>query len=215
MASRRLIIDVSTLVRSDRETGGIIRVARELALWACCNRDDVVFVTYNWETRLLHVVDPAWAKQVFTMAAKVDISELVDRWQSKPKFRDRLPLHLRRFAMWAQHPRRRAILALEQARRNVKSLSAVDKIERLQAKFLSGRYRDELFDPFGRRRSPVPYHTVIGQAHAFRQDDILVLTGGEWGQLDPALYRSFKVRHGIRIAFLCYDILPALYSNFF
>ncbi len=215
MATRRLIFDVSTLVRSDRETGGIIRVARELALWACCNRDDVVFVTFNWETRLFHVVDPAWAKQVFTMAAKVDISELVDRWQSKPKFRDRLPFHLRRLATWAQHPRRRAIVALEQARRNAKSRTAVDKIERLQAKLLSGRYRDELFDPFGRRRSLVPYHTVVGPAHAFRQDDILVLTGAEWGQLDPALYRSLKVQHGIRIAVLCYDILPALYPDFF
>jgi glycosyltransferase involved in cell wall biosynthesis len=215
MASRRLIFDVSTLVRAAEETGGIIRVVRELAVWTCCNRDDVVFVTYNWETRLFHVVDPAWAKLVFTMSVKFDTSELPDRWRTKPKLRDRLPLRLRRWALWAQHPRRRAILALEGRRLKAESPAAAEKIERLQAKLLSHRYRDELFDRFGRRRALVPYYTVVGPAHAFRQDDILVLTGAEWGQLDPALYRSLKVQHGIRIAVFCHDILPALYPDFF
>ncbi len=212
MAAKRLILDVSTLLRVGQETGGIIRVARELAVWACCNRDDVVFVTYNWEARLFHVVDPAWVKRVLTMPVKFDTSELIDRSRTKRKLRDRLPPRLRRWALWAQHPRRRAILALERRRLNAKSPVAAEKIERLQVRLFSSRYREELFDRFGRRRALVPYHTILGPAHAFQDGDILVLAGASW-EIDPAIYARLKAQHGIRIALLCYDIIPALYPD--
>jgi glycosyltransferase involved in cell wall biosynthesis len=215
MASKRLILDVSTLIRADRQIHGIIRVARGLAVWACSNRDDVVFVAYDWKTRLLHVVDPAWARRVFTTEVRLDVSELTDRFRTKPKLSDRLPANLRRLAQWAHHPRRRAILALERLRLNAQSPTVAEKIEGLQEILLSNALRDELYDPFGRRRALVPYYSIVGRPHAFRADDILVLVGSEWGEVDTALYANLKARHGIRIAFLCYDIIPALMPDLF
>jgi hypothetical protein len=99
MASRRLIFDVSLLIQVGVESGGIIRALRELAIWACSNRDDVVFVTYDKEGRLFHILDRPLAKRLFALPVKIDVSERADRSRMKAKLRDRLPLRLRRWAL--------------------------------------------------------------------------------------------------------------------
>jgi glycosyltransferase involved in cell wall biosynthesis len=215
MAEKRLIIDVSTLVRTGGQATGISRVCRELSHWAVSHRDDVELVALDWYRQRLLSLNNAWAARVLQKTAMIDTFLAPDRWRNDVvRIREHLPLPLRYVLMCLQHPRRAILLHLERWRLRATSETARQRYERWQERFLTDKYRGEFFYDTGRRRHLLDYDTAL-LPFEVKQGDVLVLTGSDWSLTGPDLYDELKRKHGVRIVWLCYDIIALLYPQFF
>jgi hypothetical protein len=134
-----LIIDISTLASAGGQAVGIVRVVRELALWAYANRSDVAFVVYDSRLEAYCQVQPRWTNALVDGSAMVDMSALPNRVAGQPRLRDRSSGPLRTLALYLQHPRRHAIMALERRRLTAGTPAAARRAERLQSALLSAR----------------------------------------------------------------------------
>jgi glycosyltransferase involved in cell wall biosynthesis len=210
-----MIFDISTLARAGGQAVGVVRVVRELAIWARAHRPDVAFVLYDTKMEAFCYVHPRWTEALVRGSAMVDMSALPNRSARKSRLRDRLasPLHV--LALWVQHPRRRAIMALERRRLTARTSAAAGLIKRLQSVLLSPRYRDELTDSHGLRRALVPYDMVVDGFVELAQNDILLFAGSDWDGSKAALIRDQKQRIGFRIVVHSHDIIPLLYPTFY
>ena len=99
--SKRLIIDVSTLVRSEGHATGIVRVSHELSRWAQSHRRDAVFVTRGRASDRLFALKPQWIEKLLSGAG---VNRHVMAAGPPPprtiRIRDWLPLPLVRLLMW-------------------------------------------------------------------------------------------------------------------
>ena len=210
-----LIFDISTLASAGGQAVGVVRVVRELAVWAFANRSDVAFVVYDNKLEAYCQIQPRWTKALVDGSAMVDMSTLPSRGAEKPHLRDRLSGPLRTLALWIQHPRRRAIMALERRRLTAGTSAAARRAERLQSALLSPRYRQALTDSYGQRRDLLPYDMAVGAPVELTQNDILLFAGSDWGITNVALIGEHKRRSGFKIAVLYHDIIPLLYPTFY
>ena len=213
--SKRLIIDVSTLVRSEGQATGIVRVTRELARWAHDHRSDAVFAACGWKFEELLCLNADWADKVLSGVALVDTSSRPDRLRTTLRIRDYLPPGVARLLMWIQHPRRTLLLALERHRLTAASAAAAQRIRRLQKRLMSEKHRREFSDSAGAPRPIVPFDMAMGKPVELRRGDVMVLTGSDWGETNPKEYQRLKQQHGIRFVWLCYDTIALLYPQFF
>ena len=210
-----LIFDISTLASAGGQAVGVVRVVRELAVWAFANRSDVAFVVYDNKLEAYCQIQPRWTKALVDGSAMVDMSTLPSRGAEKPHLRDRLSGPLRTLALWIQHPRRRAIMALERRRLTAGTPAAARRAERFQSALLSPRYRQALTDSYGQRRDLLPYDMAVGAPVELTQNDILLFAGSDWGITNVALIGEHKRRSGFKIAVLYHDIIPLLYPTFY
>jgi glycosyltransferase involved in cell wall biosynthesis len=205
------------LIRADNQATGIVRVTRELTLWALAHRKDAVFVICDLAHGggELRCLNPDWVEKILFKSAKIDVSSLPDRWRAdKIRIREHLPRPLGALLMWIQHPRRRLIIALERWRLGASSEMA-PRIERLQDRIMSDKNRREFSDSANRRLPILSYDVAVTGKLSLRQGDILVMTGCDWGETRPHSYQEIKTGHGIKIAWLCYDIIPLLFPHFY
>ncbi len=210
-----LIFDISTLVSAGGQAVGVVRVVRELAIWAYAHRSDVAFVVYDTKIEAYCRIQPRWTKALVDGSAMVDMSTLPSRGAEKSHLRDRLSGPLRMLALWIQHPRRRAIMALERRRLTAGTPAAARRAARLQSALLSPRYRQALSDSLGQRRDLLPCDMAISAPVELTQNDILLFAGSDWGTTNVALIREHKRRSGFKIGILYYDIIPLLYPAFY
>ena len=148
-----LIFDISTLASAEGQAVGVVRAVRELAIWAYAHRSDVAFVVYDNKLEAYCQIQPRWTKALVDGSAMVDMSTLPSRGAEKSHLRDRLTGPLRMLALWIQHPRRRAIMALERRRLTARTSTAARRVERLQSALLSPRYRQALTGSYGQLSS--------------------------------------------------------------
>jgi glycosyltransferase involved in cell wall biosynthesis len=210
-----LIFDISTLASAGGQAVGVVRVMRELAIWAYDHRLDVAFVLYDTKIEAYCQIQPRWTKALVDGSAMVDMSILPSRGAEKSHLRDRLSGPLRMLALWIQHPRRRAIMALERRRLTARTPTGARRAARLQSALLSPRYRQALSDSLGRRRDLLPYDMTVSAPVELTQNDILLFAGWDWGTTNVALLREHKRRSGFKISILYYDIIPLLYPTFY
>ena len=102
-----LIFDISTLASAEGQAVGVVRVVRELAIWAYAHRSDVAFVLYDTKIEAYCQIQPRWTKALVDGSAMADMSTLPNRGAEKFRLRDRSSGLLRTLALWLQHPRRR------------------------------------------------------------------------------------------------------------
>jgi glycosyltransferase involved in cell wall biosynthesis len=216
MANARLIIDVSMLIRSSMPATGISRVSYELSYWAIRNRSDarLAAVDLIYGDGDLRILDDQLARELLEKTALIDTFLMPDRGRGDTRVRERLPLQLRYVLMSLQHPRRAAVIRLEHWRQRATNPAVADAIAVVQEWLLTDRYRRELSNPAGGRVRLVGYRDAL-QTFEPQPGDILLLTGAEWGWTDPALYEELKTRHGVRLVWMCYDIIPLLHPQFF
>ena len=215
MQRKRIIFDISTLVRSKGIKGGILRVVNELATWARANRDDVVFAILDPELDTFRAIHEDWSEILWQGRADIDYSRRRKIHAPHIPWRDRLPDPLRELALWVHAPRRRAMLALERWRLKVESDALRTWIGRLQSLVLSKKLRRELWDEEGRRRAVIPYDQVFGPAIDFTANDVLIVPGAEWFYARPTLYADLKRKHGNQLVILCHDIIPLLFPDLY
>jgi len=209
-----LIFDISTLASTGGQAVGIVRVVREIAVWAYANRSDVAFVIYDTRLEAYCQIRPQWTKALADGSAMVDMSTLPSRGAEKSHLRDRLSGPLRMLALWIAHPRRRAIMALERRRLTAGTPAAARRAARLQSALLSPRYRQALSDSLGQRRDLLPYDMAVSAPVELTENDILLFAGWNWDTTNVALIREHKRRSRFKIAILYYDIIPLLYPTF-
>ena len=96
-----LIFDISTLASTGGQAVGIVRVVREIAVWAYAHRSDVAFVVYDTKIEAYCQIQPRWTKALVDGSAMVDMSTLPSCGAEKSHLRDRLTGPLRTLALWS------------------------------------------------------------------------------------------------------------------
>jgi len=215
LQQRRLVLELSTLARSGGQAVGIVRVVREIAAWAHAHRQDVCFALLDRRDAAPRQIRAEWTEQLLRGGALVDLSRQQRPQSERRPLRDRLPTAMREPALWLRNPRRRAFMLLERRRLTARSNALRRWIESLQGPLLSPRFRHELTDPQGGRRTLLPYDMAIGPAIDMTPQDILICLGSDWGDIDVRSLARLKAQRGFQIAIVIYDLIPLLYPQFY
>ncbi len=217
MAKGRLIIDVSMLIRSGMPATGISRVSYEFSRWAIWNRPDARLVAVDWvyDIGRLRALDAGLAREVLAKTTLIDAFLIPDRGRiNKLRIREHLPVPLRYVLMSLQHPRRAAVMHLERWRQRTANALVSNLLGRVQDRLLTEKYRRELTTPDGAPVRVVSYREALIKFDP-QPGDVLMLTGAEWGWTSPSLYEELKTKHGMKLVWMCYDIIPLLHPEFF
>ena len=209
---RQLIFDITTLARSGGQAVGIVRVVRELARWALA-RLDVSFVIFDLELGGYRAVHPGHAEAIIEGRAIVDTSRQPDSIREKPPVHQRVPRFLREPALWLRNPRRRAVVVLE--RLLLRGETGYGLIERLLLALMTPKYRTELTDAAGLRRTLLPFDVATGQPFELNSNHLLLCAGSDWHPMTVEHVARRKKESNLRLAFVCYDTIPLIYPQFF
>lgn len=209
---RQLVIDISVLGRAGGQAVGIVRVARELARWAHARRL-ATFVFFDHDAEAFRLIQPGYVEAVIEGRAIIDTSRQPDKIRARPPFPQRVPRFLREPALWLHNPRRRVIVALE----GMQLRSGKDRpwAEWLLAKLFSDKYRSELTDPSGKRRRLLPFELVAGDKFELDARHLLLCVGSDWSATTIAHVNKRREEAGLKVGFICYDIIPLLYPQYF
>src|SRR5262249_40942875 len=104
---RRMVFDVSVLLRYGTQTGGIVRVARELARRALL-RGDIELAFFDTALCVHRLILPQFARELVEGRAVPDLSGQPER----PPRPGSAGFRKKRSTGWLRKPRRRALLAL-------------------------------------------------------------------------------------------------------
>src|SRR6185295_16252819 len=173
---RRLLIDVSTTVRWSGPPVGIVRVERELALWALENRADAHFVVFDPMVRAYRELRRD-AVALLRGAATLDTFGLPDPANPGRRKTDRLPAVLRPAYHWIFQFRRRALRALERARLRTRSWRLAGVCDRLQRILMKAKDREAMSGRGGARRPLNPIDHALGDIIRPKADDQRVAPG--------------------------------------
>ena len=93
MAGSRLIIDVSTLIRSEGQATGISRVSYELSRWALKHRQDARLAAIDWvyDYGTFRILNPASAAGLLQKKVVIDTFLVPDRWRADKIRNPRVP----------------------------------------------------------------------------------------------------------------------------
>jgi glycosyltransferase involved in cell wall biosynthesis len=205
-----VVFDISTLARSRGHAVGIVRVVRELALWARANRDDVLFVIFDGQEGRFREVAPAHIDAI------LDGHELVDtslQPSPKPVGVTKRVSRFSRLRRWMRNPRRRAIVALQ--RLHLAGVTSQAMTDRLMQPLLTPKLRAELAHPDGPRRTLLPFDMAVGRPALLDARKVLVCPGSDWPADVVEHVRQRKSECGFRLAFVSYDPIPLLWPQFF
>ncbi|MTW16655.1 glycosyltransferase [Rhodoplanes serenus] len=214
-AAPRILLDLSWTMRWAGPPVGILRVERELARFAFAHLPSARAVFFDPVTATYRLVEPAAAAAFLAGDAVLDTLGLRDPGRAGRRKSDRIPPALRPAARWLLQSRHMALQTLERRRLGAADPAVADRIARLQAPFIRGKYRPLMVKPDGQRRAFVPPDLVAAEPVAFRPDDILVCAGAGWSHTDIAAVAAQKRATPFRLALLCYDIIPILFPQFY
>lgn len=65
------------------------------------------------------------------------------------------------------------------------------------------------------RRPFFPYEMAVGPRFELRRNDILICAGSGWGHTNIDVLRDLRLRKGVRMVLLCYDLIPLLWPQFY
>jgi len=213
-SSGRLLFDVSTAMRWAGPPVGIVRVERELALWAHANIPNVVFVFFD-PSRLTYCEVTRDVRQFLTGEAALDTLGLTDPALPGRRRTDRIPAALKPAFLWVAQSRHMALTRLERVRLKTPRPWLADLADRLQRRLMSDKYRDFMVRKNGTRRPFFPYDMAVGAPITFRRNETLICAGSGWGHTNIEALSALKLRVGFRIVLLCHDLIPLLFPHFY
>ena len=196
MLSRRIVLDVTSLVRWVGPPVGIIRVVHALAMASQAAQPGQL-VAYDATRGAYYELNPYW------MDTLLGWSGLVDR-------------HIRQAAHRRPISRSSLVMVLERIRLTTDSRWLAGIADTLQRMILAPRaHRFPLEDRDGVRIANVPTDLAFGSAYRFQANDTLLLPGMGWSYLDAERLRAIKTDSGCRIAGICYDLIPITHPQFY
>ncbi len=173
----RLIFDVSSLARWTGPSVGIVRVERQLALWACENLHNIEFAVFDPVAQVYRAVNGRWRDAVLNGSAIINFWNLPDAVSQKCRRSDWIPAPIKPAVMSALQIRRSLIYALERVRILVVKPWLKRSIEVLQRALMSGKYRKLMTQTDGSRRALIPYDLAVGDSILLGLRDTLVCAG--------------------------------------
>ena len=210
----RILFDISTSMRWVGPPVGIVRVERQLALWARANLGQVLFVFFD-PNLLAYREASAYVDEFLCGEAALDTFGLTSAATPGKRRTDRIPKGLRSAFLWVGQTRRVALNRLERLRLATAHRSIAHMADRLQRRFMSRKYREIMVRPDGTRRPFVPYDMAVGAPIAFDKSDTLVCAGSGWGLTNIDAVASAKAATGFRLVLLCFDLIPLLFPQFY
>jgi glycosyltransferase involved in cell wall biosynthesis len=85
----------------------------------------------------------------------------------------------------------------------------------LQRAIMSPKYRSIMVRGDDSRRPFVPYDMAVGSPFEWRRSDKLICAGSGWGHTNIDVLHDLRLRKGVRMVLLCYDLIPLLLPHFY
>jgi glycosyltransferase involved in cell wall biosynthesis len=210
----RIIFDVTTSMRWAGPPVGIVRVERQLALWALANLSNAQFAFFD-PRRMAYCELNTDVRPFLQGEATLETSGLPDPAQPGRRKTDRAPAALRSLVLWIGRPRRMLLSWLEAIRLGSARPRLSRLADRLQAFLMSKKYRDIMLRPDGTRRPFLPYRMVLGAPIELLSSDTLICAGTGWSHTNIHAILDLKSRGNFRFVLLCHDLIPLLFPHFF
>jgi glycosyltransferase involved in cell wall biosynthesis len=210
----RIIFDITTSIRWTGPPVGIVRVERQLAMWALANLPNVTFAFFD-PRRMAFCELKGDMSDFLTGDAAISMAGLPGLATSRQRKTDRAPATLRPLIAWFPQSRRMILGRLEVLRLNAARPRLSYLAGMLQKPLMSKRYRDIMIRADGTRRPFIPYYFVIGAPIDFCPDDTLICVGSGWGNSNIGALCDLKSRSGFRFVLLCHDLIPLLFPDLY
>jgi len=207
----RLVFDLSSAARWTGPPVGIVRVQRELALWARRHRPDAVFAIFDPVTMGYRELGLDLVDRFLAGTASLNAWSLPDATGARRRRSDWVPRPVYDLLQW----RRTVLRLLERVRLGSKRPWAVLFADRVQRRLITDRYRASMLRPDGARRDFLTPDMVFGPAIAFGPRDVLLCTGNGWSHSNIAAIEQLKQTTGVRLAVVCFDLIPLQFPQFF
>jgi glycosyltransferase involved in cell wall biosynthesis len=210
----RVLFDISTSMRWTGPPVGIVRVERELALWAHANVHNVAFVFFDPE-QLAYREVRLDVVPFLTGEAALDTIGLTNPARPGRRRTDAIPATLKPAFLWVVQFGRMMLRRLEIVRLTTRRAWAGDLADRLQRQLMSQKYRKLLIRPDETRRPFFPYDMAVGARVELQSGDVLICAGSGWGHTNIGALRDMKARSDFRLILLCHDLIPLLFPHFY
>ncbi len=209
--SGRLVFDISSLVRWSGPPVGIVRVQRELALWARRRIPGVRFAIFDPASMAFRHAAPRYLDDLLSGAASLNAWALPDASGGRTRRSARVPP-----ALYSIIQTRRTLLrVLERARLGSPDTRVARIAEHVQRGLISPRYAAAMLNPDGSRRAFLTPDMAFSDPVSFAAGDVLASVGFGWSHTNIDAVAKIKAEAGVRIALMCYDVMPLMFEEFF
>lgn len=213
--TRRVFFDITTSMRWVGPPAGIVRVERQLGLWALQNLPNAKFVFFDPNQMAYRELKSDTIRAFLAGHATLQALGLPDPTQARRRKTDRAPAALRPAVLWLGQFRRMLLGRLEVLRLGAGSPGIRRLAGWLQQPLMSRKYRTIMFGSDGARRPFLPYQMVLGAPIKLLPDDMLVCAGAGWANTNIQAIRNLKSRVGFYFVLLCHDLIPLLFPHFY
>jgi glycosyltransferase involved in cell wall biosynthesis len=210
----RIVMDITLLCCWEGHPTGILRVERELAIWAHRHAQDVDFAFFDPVRQVYRQLDKHWLSLLITGRCVIDSRDLPDPSRRRKRSIERIPRALRTPVTWILQFRRQLLHALEHARLSSGNRRIVSTVERIQRSVMSEKYRQLMVGKDGTRRAFLQVDMALGDEVRFAAGDILLAAGCGWSTSNISKIEQLKADHGICLVVLCYDIIVLQFPQF-
>lgn len=207
----RVVFDLSSSARWTGPPAGIVRAQRELAHWARAHLPGAVFAFFDPTTKAYRAIVPRYIDAFVAGTASLNAWDLPDATGRRKRRSDWVPAPL--YA--AVQGRRTLLRLLERVRLTSGRPGLVRLADWAQRVLMTARYRPAMLNDDGTRCDFVTADLALADPVAFVASDALVCTGYGWSHSNIAEIARLKVERGLRLAILCYDIIPLQFPQWF
>ncbi len=201
-ASRRLILDISSIARWLGPPVGIMRTEHSLARHAVMHRPDVTLSFFDKAISSFRQINPIWRERLIGWDHAIDLVTLDVR-------RDRKGLARLRPSRYP------ATMALERWRLTSTRPAIRYLLDRAQRLCWLPHGLPLPFAKGDSRFGIVPIDLALGAPLALGPGDVILSSGDDWYHKEAPAIAALKHRHGFRYVTFCYDLIPVLFPTFF
>jgi glycosyltransferase involved in cell wall biosynthesis len=214
-ATARIVFNLTTTAMWSGPPVGIVRVESELGRWGLRHLETLIPAFFDPGGGGFRELNRSMADHLIAQHAAIDTLSFVSPARKGKRKTDRIPRSLQPLAMWFLQSRRMALQALERIRLAHPNSRAAAIADTVQRAIMSDKYRAVMVRPDGSRRARVTTDMILGRPIAFTARDILVCAGSGWTHDDIKLIAEAKRRTGFRFVWLCFDIIPLMFPQFY
>lgn len=212
---KRLLIDLSTLVRWHGPPVGIARCQQKYAEYAFRHIEGVQFTLFDPRHLQYRPVTKSDGKAILDGRLKLDTTMMPDLNRHRSHFVDRVPVPLRPAYWWLTKSRRKLLSVLEKYRLNAKSPEMASRLERLQARLITAKHRNLFYGADGTRNRCPAFDDLVGPPLALTSEDTTLGIQTDWIHTDIAAIAEMKQKAGSRHVIICHDIIPIQFPEWY